>query len=104
MKAKRMIIIGLAVSIMCIFLAGQAIAAQKWRTVTPLQANTFADGSMSIYVVMDNKYRTFFASTGQESEMLAIALTAITATYNLSILVDFAVDGDTMNGMKLLSQ
>jgi len=103
MKGMKKILMVLLVLSMVVVFAGQAIAASKWRTVNVLSTTTSDQGAVEVVVEMNGKFRTFTVPLGQENKMLSMAMSAQASSLQLSIFVDFGVDGSEIGGMALLS-
>lgn len=103
MKSLKKIVMVLMVLSMIVAFATPASAVQKWHSVNVLSSTTSDTGAVEIYIEKSGKFRTFTVPVGQENKMLAMALCAQSAGMQLSIFVDFALNGSEIGGMSLVS-
>jgi len=105
MKTKKMIVMVMAL-VFCVgvIFSGTASAA-SWLIYTVVESQVLDDGSVKIKLYSEPKdqAKVFLAPTGQENQMLSIALTAMSAGMQVKALVYWQSPGSDIVGIKLIA-
>jgi hypothetical protein len=103
MKKKLIVVTTLIAFCMMTAFAVNAMAAAKWYDCSVVNIGVDSSGQCAIRVYNANQdsERMFVPATGQENRMLAVALTALSLTYNVLVNVDSWVNGTTINDIRV---